>query len=171
MLDADHLLRARPISLEANDLIRDILHFHSELRLSIPEISSRVLHLRSFFGNPRTISMKPESWETESTYKCMHVKLDPIARRRKELEHLRRIDRTSAFNDFSDRLPSPQPPLRRIRVCNSPQQPRGGVRPHRVPVSAISPPVTMCPERPIITHKKWLLVDSPVVAGVSWHYI
>ena len=147
MLIDDYLLRALPISPQANVLIRDILRFHPEFRLSIPEISSRFLLLRSFFGHPRTMSTKAELREMESTYQYMLVRPDPIAQRRKVLENLRCMDRTSAFNDLSGRLPSPQPPLRRIYVCCSPQHPLEGVVPYCTSISGIPSPVTTCPER------------------------
>lgn len=155
MLVDDHLLRARrKISPEANDLIRDILRFHPELRLSIPEISSRVLHLRSFFGNPRTRFTEAELQEMKFAYQRMFVRLDPIAHKRKELEYLRCMDKTSTFNDLRGRLPSPQPPLRRTHVCNPPQHLRGVVRPCCDPISGIPPPVTICPKGAINARAK-----------------
>ena len=164
MLVDDHLLRARPISPEANDLIRDILRFHPELRLSIPEISSRVLYLHSFFNDPHTRSTKEEMWEMESAYLRMLVRLDPIAQRRKQLEYLRCMDEKSAFNDLNGRLPSRKPPPRRIRVCNSPQCLSRGVRPHCAPISDISPPSI---EGPIIAHNKWPCTNHRIVTCAS----
>lgn len=148
MLIDNYLLRSRTISQEANDLIRDTLRFHPQLRLSIPEISFRVLHIRSFFSNPRTRSSKLELRKMESTCKHMLVRLDLIAQRRKELEYTRRMDKTSVFNDLNGRLPFQKPPfsLRRICVCNSPQDPHGGVRPYCAPISGIPPPATICLE-------------------------
>lgn len=169
MLVDDHLLKDRPISLEANDLIRDILRFHPKLRLSIPEIFSRVLHLRSFFNCPRTRSTEAELREMDLTYQCMLVRPDPIAKRRRELEYLRCMDKTSAFNDLSGRLPSSQPPLRRIRVCSLSQLPPGAARPYFAPISDV-PPVTTCPEGPTIVRQKWSRSDHPTEAGKSRYY-
>lgn len=170
MLVDGHLLRARSISPEANDLIRDILRFNPELRLSIPEISLRVLQLLSFFKKPRIRPTKSELWKMKSTYQPMLTRPDQIARRRKDLEHFRCMDRTLAFNDLSGRLPSPQPPLRRSRVFNSPQHPSGGIRLHCAPISGIPTPVAIPPEEPITAHKEWWHVDDLKAAGTSWYY-
>ena len=154
MLNDDHLRRARPISPEANDLIREILRFHPELRLSIPEISARVLQLRSFFDNPRTRSTKADLWEMKYAYRRMLTRLDPIARRRKELERLRFGGEPSAFNDLSGQLPSPQLPLRRAPVY---------ALPRCAPISGIPPPVAMGPEEPVTVHKQWWRADISLI--------
>lgn len=163
MLSDDYILQARRISPEANDLIRDILRFHPELRLSIPEISSRVLRIRSFFNNPRIRFTKAELREMESTHRSMFMRLDPIARRRKELEYLRCMDKTSAYNDLSGRLPSPHPPLRRIRARNSSLYPPGEV------IRSVSD--IPSPERCIIPHENLLRIDNVMVAGADWDYL
>jgi len=169
MLGDDHLLRARPISSEANHLVRDILRFHSELRLSVPEISARVLQLHSFFKSPCTKPTTAELREMKSTHQRMFARLDPIARRRKELEYFRGLDGKSAFNDFSGRLPLPQPPPV-IHVFNSPENiPPRANRPHCAPISGIPPPVMIHPpEEPIRTSNKWWRVDDLKLAG-GWH--
>ena len=118
----DYLLQARPISPEARKLIRDILRFHPELRLSVSEISTRVLQLRSFFDNPRIKSTSAELREMRFVYQCMLARPDPVARRRKELESLRSLDETSVFNDLSGRLPLPPPPPK-ILVANLSENP------------------------------------------------
>lgn len=118
----NYLLQARPISPEASKLIRDILRFHPELRLSVPEISTRVLQLRSFFNNPRVKSTSAELQDMRFAYQCMLTRPDLVARRRKELEYLSSLDKTSVFNDLSGRLPLPPPPSR-IIVANLPESP------------------------------------------------
>ena len=110
MLVDGHLLRARQIPLAANNLVRDILRFHPELRLSVPEISARVLRLHSFFNNPCIKSTAAELWGMASAYQRMLTRLDPIAWRRKQLEFFRGLNETSAFNDLSGQLPLPSPP-------------------------------------------------------------
>jgi hypothetical protein len=173
MLVDDHLRRARPISLEANNLIRDILRFHPELRLSVPEISARVLQLRSFFDDPWVTSTAAELQEMEYTYRGMLVRSDPIARRRKRLEGLRGLHKTNAFNDLSGRLLLPQS-LPRIHVSNSPDnpppRPPRTYRPYCAPVPDVPPPVTTCtPEEPTRRRSKWWRLDNVKLTS-GWYY-
>ena len=145
MLDEDQLLRARQISPEANNLVRDILRFHPELRLSVPEISARVLQLHSFFDHPCIKSTAVELWGMASTYQRMLTRRDPIAWRRKQLEDFRGLDETSAFNDLSGQLPFPSPPPK-IHISNFPQNPPPRVdRPYRTPILGIPVPVMTTP--------------------------
>lgn len=147
MLADDHLLRTRQISPEANNLVRDILRFHPELRLSIPEISARVLQLHSFFDNPCIKSTAAELWGMASTYQRVLTRLDPIARRRKQLEYFRELDGTSAFNDLSGQLPLPSPPPR-IHISNPPQSPPPRENgPYCAPILGIPAPVMATPPR------------------------
>lgn len=169
MLGDSHLLRTRPISPEATNLIRDILRFHPELRLSVPEIAARVLQLHSFFDNPCIESTAAELWEMSSTHRHMLTRRDPIARRRGQLEYLRGLDETSAFNDLSGRLPLP-PPLPRIHVSDFPQNPPRANRPHCTPILGIPQPVTIPPPPglPSVSNKRWHM-DKLKLAG-SWYY-
>ena len=158
MLLDDHLLRSLPISREANNLIRDILRFHPELRLSIPEISARVLQLHSFFRNPRIMSTDGEMREMWSGYQRMFTRLDPIARRRKEVEYLMRLGK-SAFNDLSGRLPSPQRQSspRRVLILDSFQHPPGDIRPQ---CPSISPPAVVHFGKPVNIRREWWNVNG-----------
>ena len=169
MHDSDYLLRAGPISPEANNLIRDILRFHPELRLSVPEIAARVLQLRSFFDNPRIGSTATELEGMKWTHQRMLMRGDPIAWRRKRLEQLRGLDETSAFNDLTGRLPLPRPQPR-IRVSHSPENPSPRTyKPHCVPIPDIPPPVTIrVPEESTRGNKWWRLENLKPTSG--WYY-
>lgn len=164
MLVDDHLLQARPISPEANDLIRDILRFDPELRLSVPEISTRALQIRSFFDSPRTKLTPEEVLEMKCTHQRMLERLDPIARRRKDLEHFMGMDEILPFDNHDQRLP---PQLQRTaHVFRSPQQLLpGAVRPHCARISGIPPPVTIRPKEPVARERKWWHVDSLKLVG------
>lgn len=168
----DHLLRARHISPGANNLIRDILRFHPELRLSVPEISARVLQLHSFFDNPRIPSTTRELQGMECIYRCMLTRVDPIARRRKELEYLRDLDRTSAFDDPTGQLPLPRPqPTRRIRASHSPEIPPPQTRrPHFVSIQDVPPPTSIRDlEKPTRkSNKLWHFEKLKLASG--WYY-
>ena len=169
MLSDGYLLRVRPISSEANKLIRDILRFHPELRLSVPEISVRVLRLHSFFDSPHTKSTSAELRKMTFTHQRMLARPDPIARGRKELEYLRGLDETSAFNDLSGRLPLPPPPPR-IRVANLPENPLPRAnRSYCAPIQGISTPVTIpSPEELTGVRSKWWHKDNLKLGG--WYY-
>jgi len=172
MLNDDYLLRARLISPEANKLVRDILRFHPELRLSVPEISARVLRLHSFFDNPRTKSTSSELRKMMFTHRRVLAgpDLDLIARRRKELEYFRGLDETSPFNDLSSRLPLPSPPPK-IRVTNLPENPLPRAnKPYCDPIQGISAPVAISsPEELAGVRSKWWHTDNLKLAG-SWYY-
>ena len=170
MLGDDDLLRARPISPGAKKLVRDILRFHPELRLSVPEISARVLQLRSFFDKPCTESTAAELRQMTSTYRCMLARPDPIAQRRNELEYFRGLDGTSAFNDLSGRLPLPPPPPR-IHVFNLPENPPSRTNsPYCTPIQGIPPPVTIpTPEEVNSASSKWWHMDNLKLAGGWYH--
>lgn len=169
MLGDGYLLRARPISSEANELIRDILRFHPELRLSVSEISTRVLHLHSFFDNPHTKSTPAELRKMIFTHQRMLARPDPIARRRKELEYLRGLDETLAFNDLSGQLPLPPPS--RIRVTNLPENPLPREnRPYCAPIQGVPAPVAIAtPEGLTGVRSKWWHMDNLKLAG-GWYY-
>jgi len=171
ILGDDHLLRVRSISSEAKKLIRGILRFHPELRLSVPEISARVLQLHSFFDTPRTTSTVTELRQMSFTYRRMLTRPDPIARRRNELEYFRSLDETPTFNDLSGRLPLPPPPPR-IRIYNFPEntlpQENG---PHCAPIQGIPPPVTLhSPEEVISASSKWWHANDLKLAG-GWYHL
>ena len=148
MRGGDYLLGAPSISPGANSLIRDILRFHPELRLSVPEIAARVLELQSFFNNPRVRSTARELHGMKREYRRMVARADPIARRRKELEYLRESDETLAFNDLTSQLPLPRP-RPRIHVSHSPENtPPRTYRPHCVPIRDVpTPTATRTPEK------------------------
>ena len=170
MRNGDHLLRARSISPGANDLIRDILRFHPELRLSVPEIATRVLELRSFFDDPHTGSTARELQGMECVYGRMLARADPIARRRKELEYLRDLDETLAFNDLTGQLPLPRPQPR-IRVSHPPEiPPPRTYRPRCAPIPDVpSPTSTRSPvESTRKTMKRWGLGKLKLASG--WYY-
>ena len=169
MRHSNHLMQAGHISPEANNLIRDILRFHPELRLSIPEISARVLELHSFFDNPCIGSTTAELQGMEYAYKHMLTRVDPVAWRRKELERLRSLNGTSTFNDLTSRLPLPWPQSR-IRVSHSPENPPTQThKPHCVPIPDVPPPVTMqVPEEPTRSNKWWRLEKLKQTS--SWYY-
>lgn len=172
MRGGDQLLRARPISPEADDLIRDILRFHPELRLSVPEISARVLQLRSFFDNPGIESTEEELQGLRHTYRPMLVRPDPIARRRKDLEYLRDLEGpTLTFNDMTGRLLHPRP-LPQIHVSRSPENPPPRTyRPHCTPIPNIPPPVPICvPEEPSrrSNSRQWHFGNLKLSGG--WYY-
>jgi len=169
MLTDDHLLQVLPISTEANDLIRGILRFHPELRLSVPEISARVLQLNTFSSNPCTESMVAGLGES-FTYLLM--RLDPIAQRRKELEYFRGMNETSAFNDLSGWLPPPyrQPPPRIRAPDLQENRPPRTNKPHCAPISGIPPPVTIrSPREPARVRSKWWHLDNLRVAGSRYY--
>lgn len=169
MLSDDYLLRARLISPEANKLIRDILRFHPELRLSVPEISARVLRLHSFFDNPRTKSTSSELRKMMFTHRRVLARPDLISRRRKELEYFRDLDETSPFNDLSGRLPLPPPP--KIRVTNLPENPLPRTnKPYCDPIQGISTQVAISsPEELAGVRSEWWHMDNLKLAG-SWYY-
>lgn len=171
MRNGDHLLRARSISPGANDLIRDILRFHPELRLSVPEIATRVLELYSFFDDPHTGSTTRELLVMGCIYQRMLARADPIARRRKELEYLRDLDETLAFNDLTGQLPLPRPQPR-IRVSHTPEIPPPRIyRPYCAPIPDVPLPTsTRGPEEPPRkSNKRWRLVENlKLVSG--WYY-
>ena len=142
MCSDDYLLRTRFISPGANDIIRDILRFHPELRLSVPEIAARVLQLHSFFDNPRIGSTVRELHGMKSMYRRMLTRADPVAWRRKKLEYLRDLDKISAFNDLTGQLPLPRPQPK-IRVPHSPENPPPRTyRPHCAPIPDVPPPTS-----------------------------
>ena len=170
MRDHDHLLQARHISPEANNLIRDILHFHPELRLSVPEISARVLQLHSFFYDPCVESTAAELQGMERTYRRMLTREDPIALRRKELEYLGGLDEISAFNKLTARLPLPGSLPGIIHVSPSLENPPPQTyMPYCTPISNVPPPVTIgAPEGPDRSNKWWHLESLKPASG--WYY-
>lgn len=166
MRDDASLLGARQMSPEARKLIRDILRFHPELRLSVPEISARLLQLRSFFNNPHIKHTSAELEEMRLMYQCMLARSDPVARRRKELEYLWSLDGTSVFNDFSGRLPLPPPPPR-IFVHNLPDNPLPQANgPHCTSIQGIPPPVALTSSEEHIN--VWWNMDTMQLGG-GWY--
>ncbi|KAF9785789.1 kinase-like domain-containing protein [Thelephora terrestris] len=172
MLVDDYLVCAlsRSISAKANDLIRDILRFHPELRLSIPEISARVLQLPSFFEHQRASFSAAELQELASLYQCTLTRIDPIARRRRELEDFRRMVKNLAFNDLTGRTPYPPICTPGDPHSNSSQHHYGVPRLHCGPISGFPAQVEILSEQRAAVLKHWRNVFGMSVAGYKQYY-